>query len=288
MNLKKYLDSFNLNNQTILITGAAGGIGSALSFHLASLNVKLMLAGRTGLKLDNLKSEILKKYPNTDVEILTLDLCSKKSVDEFIENVKNIKIDFFFHNAGVYNVPRHNTELGFDNIFQTNCLMPYYISKRLMDNFKQNRTKLVFMGSIAYNYSKIDQSDIQFLKCKKPSKVYGNSKRVAMAALSELFKEKGVEFSIIHPGVTLTHMTNHYPKIINWLVKIVLGLVCPKPKIACLSFLYATNHHTDFDEWIGPKIFNTWGNPKISKTKLEENDYKFCHDVLESMIQNFD
>ena len=88
-----------------------------------------------------------------------------------------------------------------------------------------------------------------------------------MFALYELFENSKVKLSIVHPGVTLTNMTNHYPKAINWLVKIGIKLLFPSPKKATRSVIYGIEHSTGYHEWIGPKIFNVWGNPKLSKLK---------------------
>ena len=44
-----------LKNKKILITGATGGIGKAISFLFAKNNAQLFLTGRNKKKLDNLK-----------------------------------------------------------------------------------------------------------------------------------------------------------------------------------------------------------------------------------------
>jgi hypothetical protein len=121
------------------------------------------------------------------------------------------------------------------------------------------------LGSVAHNYSKLDEGDIDFSTRKKPSKIYGNSKRFLMFSLYDVFKDSPVKLAIVHPGVTLTNMTNHYPKAINWIVKIGIKLVFPSPKKAVLSVFAGLNQETKKAYWIGPSIFNVWGYPKLSK-----------------------
>ena len=53
----------------------------------------------------------------------------------------------------------------------------------------------------------------------------------------ELCKNEGVKVSVVHPGVTLTDMTNHYPKAINWLVKIGIKCLFPNIQKASLSLI---------------------------------------------------
>lgn len=287
MEISKYLQDFEeLKNKTVLITGASGGIGTEIAKHFAYVGCNLIFANRSMSKTEQLVQKILNLYPNTKIDVLELDLCSNESVKKFLEQVKDFKVDYFVHNAGIYNVKRQTTQLGFDNIYQTNCLMPYYITKSLLPYFKVNHTKVIYMGSIAYNYSKINPLDAEFKNCKKINKIYGNSKRMAMFAFDELFKQTDVEFSIVHPGLTLTKMTNHYAKGINWLVKLGLKIVCPPPAKAGLSVVYATTHSTKSGEWIGPKIFNIWGKPKAKAFKCSRQEVALANQIVENQILN--
>lgn len=290
MNIKTYLNNFiNLKGKTFLITGATGGIGSALAKHLAYIGADLIFASRNVEKIDNLKVEISKLYPSTKISAIPLDLCNHASVSAFLTEIKKLHIDYFFHNSGIYNVKRTTTDLGFDNVYQTNCLMPYYLTKKLLPYFKQNKTKVLFMGSIAYNYSALDYNNPEFLNSKKVNRIYGNSKRMAMFGLTELFNNNPeIQFSIIHPGVTLTKMTNHYPKYINWLVKISLGLVCPPAKQAGLSAIYATRCETSSGQWIGPAIANVWGKPKVKNFKINKTESSFAYNTLEKQCEQID
>lgn len=288
MKIEKYLEDYKeLKNKTILITGAAGGIGSQVADHFAYLGANLIFANRNIEKAEKLAAQIKEKYQDVSIKIMPLDLCLTESVTAFLKQVQDIHVDIFIHNAGIYNVPRQTTDLGFDNIYQTNCLMPYLICKRLMPWFSQNNTKVIYMGSIAYNYSKINPTDVQFLHNNKVNKIYGNSKRVAMCALLDLFKQNpDVHFSIAHPGLTLTQMTNHYPKGFNWLVKAALKIACPPPKNAGLSLIYASAHNTTDTQWIGPRICNIWGKPKCCKLVLPEHERRFAFAELERQDAN--
>ena len=155
----------------------------------------------------------------------------------------------------------------YDNIFQTNFLSHFYMAKELLQNIKNTNGKIVAVSSIAHNYSQIDKKDIDFSKRTKHSKVYGNAKRFLTFSLHELAKSENVQLSIVHPGLTLTEMTNHYPKAINWFVKLIIGLVCPTSKKACLSLIQGLFENTDYHKWIGPSILNIWGKPKKKKLK---------------------
>jgi short-subunit dehydrogenase len=281
MKIKQWLNknTKSLNGTTIVITGSSGGIGKEISLILASLNAKLIFANRDEEKTNNLKLLILKKYPNVEIEFIKLDLESLTSINSFIDNLKNRNIDILIHNAGIYNVKRKTLSTGFDNIFQVNFLAPYYISKELLPYLNKSHNPLIIgVSSIAHNYSKIDESNIEFLN-KSPSKSYGNSKRLLTFSLYELLKDNDVKLSIAHPGITLTNMTNHYPKSINWLVKIGIKLIFPSPKKAALNIVYSIFNPCEYKYWIGPRFFNIWGYPK--KKKLHTCDNKESSKIFE-------
>ena len=268
MNIKKWLNKNcnDLTNKTAVLTGATGGLGKEICKHLLYLNANLVLACRNERRAYELKTALLKDYPQADIKFIQLDLENLESVNNFIAEVKKLNgIDLLINNAGVYNVPLKKLDSGYNNIFQINFVYTYYLTKQLLPELeKKENSTCITLGSVAHNYSKLDEADIDFSSRKKPSKIYGNSKRFLMFSLFELFKDKNVSLAIVHPGVTLTNMTNHYPKAINWLVKIGIKILFPSPSKAALSIIYGTSHKTNYHEWIGPKIFNVWGTPKIS------------------------
>ena len=130
---------------------------------------------------------------------------------------------------------------------------------------KIKNSKVIVISSIAHNYSKVNFDDIEKLKTNKPSVVYGNSKRLLTFSIQKLFEDSHVNLAIVHPGITLTNMTNHYPKSINWLVKLGIKALFPSTKKASLSILSGIFNNTNKNEWIGPSKYNIWGYPKNQK-----------------------
>ena len=201
MSIKKWLqnNTSNLSGKTVVVTGATGGLGKELCFYLAELNANITLACRNEKLANNLKEEILSKFPETSIDFVTLDLGNMQSVNSCIEKLKELNgIDVLIHNAGVYNVPVKTLDTGYNNIFQINFLAPYYITKQLMPELakKENSVCLV-VGSVAHNYSKLNEKDISFSTYVKPSKIYGNSKRFLMFALYELFQKEKLPDAIV-------------------------------------------------------------------------------------------
>lgn len=293
MNKNKWLNknATSLKGKRVIITGATGGLGKQICTSLALLEANVTLACRNEMLANNLKNEMLKINPNLCVDFIPLDLSNIKSVNNFIELAnKYEQINILIHNAGIYNVPLKKLDSGFNNVFQINFVYPYYITKKLLPHMSKSKDSLCMaVSSIAHNYSKTNPQDIDFSNQKKQSKIYGNSKRYLTFALYELFKnERNVNLSIAHPGVTLTNMTNHYPRAINWLVKLGIKLLFPTPQKATRNLIYALFNPCDHCEWIGPKLFNIWGKPKKKPLKTASGDeinkiFKISEEIYESL-----
>lgn len=277
MNNKKWIEKNlpELNGKIAVVTGATGGLGREICRGLASKRAHIVLACRNKNLSQKLKDDLVKEYGKIKVDFIPLDLSQMDSVQNFINEIKKYNgIDILINNAGVYNVPFKTLDSGYNNIFQINFLYTYYLTKKLIPELeKKENSVCITLGSIAHNYSHIDLSDIDFSTRKNPSKIYGNSKRYLMFSMYKLFEDKKTRLSIVHPGVTLTNMTNHYPKAINWLVKLGIKLVFPSPQTAVLGTLNGITNSTEYSQWIGPKTFNIWGKPKkqtLKTVSLEE------------------
>ena len=151
-------------------------------------------------------------------------------------------------------------------MFQINCLSPYVLTERLLTPMATVGGRVVVVGSIAHNYSKIDPADTDFSARTAASKVYGNAKRHLMLALYERFEDvKEVTLSVTHPGITFTNITAHYPKWLFCIIKHPMKVIFMPPRRAALSVLLGVFEPTAYGEWIGPRLFHVWGLPRKRK-----------------------
>ena len=249
-------------NMKIAISGATGGLGNEIVFALAEKKHELIFVDRNRKKSEDLAARVKNAYPETKISFVTCDLADMKSVKAAAEEIKESGVETLILNAGVYNVPVYKCDTGYNNVFQINFISQYYLARYLSENCP-SLEKVVAMSSIAHDYGKLDESDVDYSTRKKSSKIYGNSKRFLTFALFGYFNAVSrVRLAIAHPGVTLTNMTNHYPKAINWLVKIGIKLIFPSPKKAIRSVIKAIDEDCAENEWIGPTVFRVWGKPE--------------------------
>ena len=267
--LKKNTSS--LVGKTVAVSGATGGIGRELCFYLASLGASLVLVNRSETRAKALGEEIISRYPDTKIDFITADMEDMSSVRRVADELLEKGIDILFLNAGAYSIPRHKCDTGYDNVFQINFVSPYYLARRLLPSIRERGGRIVAVGSIAHRYSRTDAADIDFSTRKKASLVYGNSKRYLMCALPALAEKEG-EIVIVHPGITFTNITAHYPKFIFAIIKHPMKVVFMSVKKATLSILSGAFLSTSGDEWIGPRLFDVWGLPKRKKLKLSDDE----------------
>ena len=268
MNIQKWLklNTSSLIGKGVAITGSTGGLGSALCRYLAKLGADILTLDRNPSKSLALKNKIVAEFPDVKFDSIKLNLDSIDDVKGVSKQLEGKRIDYLILNAGVYNVPLAVGDSGYNNIFQVNFISQYCLVKGLLPTLKQYRAKVVVVGSIAHKFAKLNEKDVDYSRVKKSSKIYGNSKRFLMFSLYELLRgNTDVALAVAHPGVTLTNMTNHYPKAINWLVKLGIKLFFPSPEQAVLSVLSALFTNCGYHQWIGPARCSIWGKPKLSK-----------------------
>lgn len=260
MNINKWLqnNATTLCGKTVAISGSTGGLGRELCNYIALLGGELVLIDRNSEKSIALAKELKDKYPLLKASHLYADMSDMQSVIVAAEKLSEMNIDYLILNAGAYSIPRHTCDTGYDNVFQINFISPYYLAHRLLPSIEGRGGKIVAVGSIAHNYSKIDEGDIDFSTRRKAGLVYGNAKRYLTYGL---FALNSPAISVTHPGISFTGITNHYPPLLFALIKHPMKVIFPHPRIACLSVLKGMFTDCRSGEWIGPAIFDVWGRP---------------------------
>lgn len=277
MNYKKWLseNTCSLKGKTVAISGSTGGIGKELCKFFCSLSADIILIDRSKARSDALRISLLAEFPNATFKAYYVDLEDISAVRELSKTLQSEEIDYLVLNAGAYKIPRRKGENGFENAFNINFVSPYILANALLPQIKARGGKVVAVGSIAHNYSKIDVTDVDFATRKAPSKIYGNAKRYLMYSLWSL-EEYRDTINVAHPGIAVTNITSHYPKLIYAIIKYPMKIIFMNPKKASLSILYGLFTHTKKNEWIGPRVFDVWGLPrkKILKTCSQEEAQK--------------
>src|SRR2546422_5902815 len=93
----------NLQDCTVLITGASSGIGREFARQLANRARTIVLLARRSERLADLRDELLNRNPNLDVHVRVVDLADKAEVELLFDSLARDKIDvdLLINNAGL-------------------------------------------------------------------------------------------------------------------------------------------------------------------------------------------
>ena len=123
-----YTPKKNLNNQTVIVTGAAAGIGRITAIQLAKLRARVIVGIRGQQRAERIAAE-LSKESNGNVIGYHLDLSDLASVKAFAEKID--KVDILINNAGVVKQSEERTKDGLESTFGTNHSKFYLFSQRM-------------------------------------------------------------------------------------------------------------------------------------------------------------
>jgi len=93
---------FRLDGMNALVTGASGGIGSAIAIALAKQGARVALSGSNGSKLRSFREQLHEEFGGEHVEI-TCNLSDRTQVEELIPATLDTLggIDILVNNAGI-------------------------------------------------------------------------------------------------------------------------------------------------------------------------------------------
>ncbi len=256
-------NTYSLKGKTVAISGATGGLGRELCLLFCALGTSLILLDRNKARSEALIEELKARFDGVRAEHITLDLEDMERVWQVADELEARELDFLVLNAGAYSIPRHKCSTGFDNVYQINFVSPYCLARRLLPSIQARGGRVVAVGSVAHRYSHIDVNDFDFSTRSAASKVYGNAKRYLMFSLMGI-EEYRENITVAHPGITVTNITSHYPKLVYAIIKYPMKVIFMSPKKACLPILCGLFEKCGENEWIGPSAFDVWGSPKRS------------------------
>ena len=190
-----------LNNRVALLTGAGGGIGSAIAVKLAKMGADVILFG--GNNLANLeKTASAVRDLGKKAEIIAGDLTDINFIESGFNRAVELfgKIDILINNAGIaINSTLEQTSMDtFDKIMAINVRAPYALTKTALPVLKKSdRASIINIASVVAHAGYPNQSAYTASK----HALIGFTKSLAQ----EVYKD-GVRVHVISPGGVYTDM----------------------------------------------------------------------------------
>jgi len=276
----------SMTGKVVIITGANSGMGFEASKALSRKGAKVILACRNMQKAKVALSELKKEVRDAKVEIMILNLASRKSIAAFADAFKEKfdRLDILLNNAGIMSVPYGATEDGFEKQFGTNHLGHFALTGLLLDRIKETPgARVVTMSSGAHTMARIDFKNLQYDGGRRylPSTAYGRSKLANLLftyKLQRLFEKENIDATALaaHPGGANTNLNNHLSD--SFMGKIMMPMMNAMFQSAAMGALpilrAATDPNANGGEYYGPDGFTgNSGYPVIVKSsKRSHND----------------
>lgn len=289
--------SFNIDNiepqegRIAIVTGANSGLGQEITTGLARKEIKVIMACRNAEKAESAKSDILKKVPNADLEIMKLDLMSLRSVGLFAAQYaeKYSRLDLLIENAGIMIPPFATTEDGFESQMGVNYFAHFYLTNLLFPILnKTESARIITTSSIAHESGKIDFDNLNAEKGYSKIGAYGQSKLACLMFAYELqdrLTKAGSNIIALsaHPGVSPTNLFNNIPKIVQVIIPPFLPLFTHKPDKAAQPMLMAAlSKDVKGGDYIGPTGFRGMkGEPGKVSSKPHSYDKEVAKKLWE-------
>jgi short-subunit dehydrogenase len=186
--------------QTILVTGASGGIGEEFARRFASLGADLVLVARSGDRLRELQGQLIDRHPGRNILVVELDL-SLPGAGESLERAlthEAVTVDGLVNNAGVGSHGRFPGESP-ESIaaqIQLNCVALVDLTARFLPAMLQRGTGFV-----------INVASTAAFQPLPTMAVYAASKAFVLSFSEALWAEtrmSGVRVLALCPGATET------------------------------------------------------------------------------------
>jgi NAD(P)-dependent dehydrogenase (short-subunit alcohol dehydrogenase family) len=223
--------AYNLDQKTVIITGANSGIGKAAAIQLAQLNATVVLACRSLDRGAKALADVKSASRSEKVELMQVDLSSLASIRRFAENYqsRHDRLDVLIHNAANFDHTLAKPTLtadGVETILATNhvgvFLMTHLLLEMLRNSAPSRIITIASKGLLLYPFLDIEFDNLQGERKFSTQHAYYHSKLAQIMytyALAERLQGTGVTVNCVQvtnvaiPEERLTHLPAWMRKI---------------------------------------------------------------------------
>lgn len=147
-------------NGRIIVTGATGGLGAAVTQALSDRGYPVVMACRNVPKGEVLRAQILAGRPKARLEVRPLDLSSPSSIRAFVAGLGREPVTGLLNNAGIISRSYSLTPDGYEQTFCTNYFGPFRLTSLLLDRLGPG-AHVVCTVSLSCRFVRVDGTSLQ-------------------------------------------------------------------------------------------------------------------------------
>ena len=190
---------FDLKGKSALVTGASGGIGSAVARALHNQGAELIINGTRLSELEKLAAEL-----GNRVHVLQGDLAETSSISHLAEEAEKISdngIDILVNNAGITrdNLLVRLSDKDLMDVINLNLIAGFHLTRKIIRGMmKRKWGRIIGISSVVGLTGNAGQTNYAAAKAG----MIGFSKALALEVAS-----RGITVNSIAPGFIMTPMT---------------------------------------------------------------------------------
>ncbi len=194
----------DLEEETILVTGATDGLGKRVASALAGRGATVLLHGRSRERLEATIEQIREQTGNEKLRCYLADLSSLRAVRDLAERILSDeeRLDVLVNNAGIISREREENEDGYELTFAVNYLSHFLLTGLLLPLLHASApARIVNVASAGQ--SPIDLDDPMFERGYDAMGAYTRSKLAQVMFTFELagrLHGTGVTANALHPA----------------------------------------------------------------------------------------
>ena len=194
----------NLDEATILITGATDGLGKRVAQELAVGGATVLLHGRNRRRLEATLEEVRGETGNEKLASYLADLSSLGQVRALAGHILSDqdRLDVLINNAGIFDRERKESEDGFELTFAVNYLAHFLLTSLLLPPLRDSApARIVNVASAGQRPLNFD--DVMLERRYDGMRAYSQSKLAQIMftfELAEHLSGSGVSVNALHPA----------------------------------------------------------------------------------------